>query len=123
MPVSGTGGSRRGPPSRPTTTPLGPGARRREGPPKSRPSPVLLGLPSGRNLVLGCACRAVAHDRVDSARPEKARCGPERHNGPERPTGGWADVHVVVVGCGRVGSGLATTLEGEGHSVAVIDKQ
>jgi trk system potassium uptake protein TrkA len=33
------------------------------------------------------------------------------------------EVHVVVVGCGRVGSGLATTLESEGHTVAVIDKQ
>ena len=32
-------------------------------------------------------------------------------------------MHVVVVGCGRVGSGLAATLEGEGHTVAVIDKQ
>jgi trk system potassium uptake protein TrkA len=32
-------------------------------------------------------------------------------------------VHVVVVGCGRVGSGLAATLENEGHTVAVIDRQ
>lgn len=32
-------------------------------------------------------------------------------------------MHVVVVGCGRVGSGLAITLENEGHSVAVIDRQ
>jgi trk system potassium uptake protein TrkA len=32
-------------------------------------------------------------------------------------------VHVVVVGCGRVGSGLAGILEGDGHTVAVIDKQ
>jgi len=32
-------------------------------------------------------------------------------------------VHVVVVGCGRVGSGLAATLESEGHTVAVIDRQ
>ena len=32
-------------------------------------------------------------------------------------------MHVVVVGCGRVGSGLAATLENEGHSVAVIDRQ
>jgi trk system potassium uptake protein TrkA len=32
-------------------------------------------------------------------------------------------VHVVVVGCGRVGSGLAATLESEGHSVAVVDRQ
>ena len=31
-------------------------------------------------------------------------------------------VHVVVVGCGRVGSELAINLEREGHSVAIIDK-
>jgi len=31
-------------------------------------------------------------------------------------------VHVVVVGCGRVGSGLATSLVGEGHTVAIIDR-
>jgi trk system potassium uptake protein TrkA len=31
-------------------------------------------------------------------------------------------VHVIVVGCGRVGSGLATALSGEGHTVAVIDR-
>jgi len=32
-------------------------------------------------------------------------------------------LHVVVVGCGRVGSGLARILEDGGHTVAVIDKQ
>jgi trk system potassium uptake protein TrkA len=31
-------------------------------------------------------------------------------------------LHVVVVGCGRVGSGLARVLEDSGHTVAVIDK-
>lgn len=31
-------------------------------------------------------------------------------------------MHVVVVGCGRVGSGLAGILEDSGHTVAVIDK-
>jgi len=31
-------------------------------------------------------------------------------------------LHVVVVGCGRVGSGLAGVLEEQGHTVAVIDK-
>ena len=31
-------------------------------------------------------------------------------------------VHVIVVGCGRVGSGLAVSLSAEGHSVAVLDK-
>jgi trk system potassium uptake protein len=32
-------------------------------------------------------------------------------------------MHVVIVGCGRVGSGLAETLDAEGHSVAVVDRQ
>lgn len=31
-------------------------------------------------------------------------------------------MHVVVVGCGRVGAGLASILEDLGHSVAVVDK-
>ncbi|MDP1820211.1 MAG: TrkA family potassium uptake protein [Acidimicrobiales bacterium] len=31
-------------------------------------------------------------------------------------------MHVVVVGCGRVGSGLAGILEDSGHTVAVVDK-
>lgn len=31
-------------------------------------------------------------------------------------------MHVVVAGCGRTGSGLATTLETLGHTVAVIDR-
>ena len=32
-------------------------------------------------------------------------------------------MHVVVVGCGRVGAGLARTLEESGHTVAVIDRR
>jgi trk system potassium uptake protein TrkA len=31
-------------------------------------------------------------------------------------------VHVIVVGCGRVGSGLAIALDRDGHDVAIIDK-
>ena len=31
-------------------------------------------------------------------------------------------MHIVVVGCGRVGSDLATQLSEDGHSVAIIDK-
>lgn len=31
-------------------------------------------------------------------------------------------VHVVIMGCGRVGSTLALSLEQQGHSVAVIDR-
>jgi trk system potassium uptake protein len=30
---------------------------------------------------------------------------------------------VVIVGCGRVGSGLARILEAQGHSVGIVDKQ
>src|SRR5437764_14077269 len=32
-----------------------------------------------------------------------------------------ASVHIVIVGCGRVGSTLARSLEKRGHTVAVID--
>jgi trk system potassium uptake protein TrkA len=33
---------------------------------------------------------------------------------------GW--VHIVIVGCGRVGSGLGIELVEQGHSVAIIDR-
>lgn len=40
-----------------------------------------------------------------------------------RPCGvASGDVHFVIMGCGRVGATLAQTLEGDGHSVAVIDQ-
>ncbi|MFM8267659.1 MAG: potassium channel family protein [Ilumatobacteraceae bacterium] len=32
-------------------------------------------------------------------------------------------MHVVIVGCGRVGSGLARSLVASGHTVAVVDRQ
>ena len=32
-------------------------------------------------------------------------------------------MHVIVVGCGRVGSGLARALVDEGHTVAIIDRR
>ncbi|MGH8884761.1 MAG: potassium channel family protein [Egibacteraceae bacterium] len=31
-------------------------------------------------------------------------------------------MHVIIAGCGRVGSQLATALDADGHSVAIIDK-
>jgi trk system potassium uptake protein TrkA len=31
-------------------------------------------------------------------------------------------MHVVIVGCGRVGSGLSRIIEDKGHSVAILDK-
>src|ERR1017187_8544860 len=33
-----------------------------------------------------------------------------------------AAVHIVIMGCGRVGSTLAHILEDQGHSVAIIDQ-
>jgi trk system potassium uptake protein TrkA len=36
--------------------------------------------------------------------------------------GARAEVHVIIAGCGRVGSELASNLERLGHSVTVIDK-
>jgi trk system potassium uptake protein TrkA len=41
---------------------------------------------------------------------------------PQRPDLEAANVHVVIMGCGRVGSTLAHSLEARGHSVAVIDQ-
>lgn len=35
----------------------------------------------------------------------------------------FPSVHVVVVGCGRVGSSLAGAIEAAGHTAAIIDKQ
>jgi len=32
-------------------------------------------------------------------------------------------MHVIIVGCGRVGSELANLLSGEGHDVVIIDKE
>ncbi len=31
-------------------------------------------------------------------------------------------MHIIVIGCGRVGSELATRLSAEGHTIAIIDK-
>lgn len=35
---------------------------------------------------------------------------------------GRTAVHIVIMGCGRVGSALAQTLEQQGHTVAVVDQ-
>src|SRR4051794_26208739 len=34
-----------------------------------------------------------------------------------------ATVHVVIVGCGRVGSSLGRALTADGHTVAIIDRR
>lgn len=50
----------------------------------------------------------------------RSASAPELHPNPAL----WWDesVHIIVVGCGRVGSELAMELSDEGHSVVVIDK-
>lgn len=49
----------------------------------------------------------------------KARCWFE---GFESAAIASPSMHVVIVGCGRVGSGLARVIEDRGHSVALLDK-
>src|SRR5919205_1272810 len=40
----------------------------------------------------------------------------------DRTAPGRTTVHIVIMGCGRVGSTLAHILEDKGHSVAIIDQ-
>jgi trk system potassium uptake protein TrkA len=44
-----------------------------------------------------------------------------QETGAGHRTSGKGTVHVVIMGCGRVGSTLARALEDRGHTVAVID--
>ena len=46
----------------------------------------------------------------------------DRVGGPPRAALASPAMHVVIVGCGRVGSGLARIIEDQGHSVAMLDK-
>src|SRR4051794_8617663 len=61
-----------------------------------------------------CARRLIRHGRC----PRCSRCSVASGVVRERENA----VHVVVVGCGRVGSELAVSLERLGHTVAVVDK-
>src|SRR5690606_124971 len=47
-----------------------------------------------------------------------------RHTGVDRPSdrGMRESMHIVIMGCGRVGSTLAHILEDNGHSIAIIDR-
>ncbi len=48
--------------------------------------------------------------------------GEPKNPAPRRTRGARSEVHVIIAGCGRVGSELASSLERLGHSIAVIDK-
>lgn len=52
----------------------------------------------------------------------RALYDPVSHRAGRGQRTGWDRVHVVVMGCGRVGSAIARRLEQVGHSVAVIDQ-
>jgi len=52
----------------------------------------------------------------------RALYAPALRRGGRGEQTGWDQVHVVVMGCGRVGSAIARRLEAIGHSVAVIDQ-
>src|SRR5215218_4047255 len=49
---------------------------------------------------------------------------PSGHTGVEQPADREVrgSMHIVIMGCGRVGSTLAHILEDKGHSVAIIDQ-
>ena len=72
--------------------------------------------------------RRAASERSRRRQSPDRRAGSARYassaSSPRSPEQ-WSDraVHVVVVGCGRVGSELAGMLEKQGHTVAVIDKR
>jgi len=70
-------------------------------------------------------CRSLApfppNQRLLMWRQHATSTGPSLRSGCS--TGPGAQMHVIVVGCGRVGSELAGTLEQGGHTVAVLDKR
>jgi trk system potassium uptake protein TrkA len=55
--------------------------------------------------------------RMDKFNPSRIGRRPGRSGRRERTA-----VHIVIMGCGRVGSTLAHILEDKGHSVAIIDQ-
>src|SRR3954454_4645332 len=73
---------------------------------------------------------AVSHATERGTRPVAASrpctgcsfAGRERAGSGPRAEDRETHVHVVVMGCGRVGSAIARRLEEVGHSVAVIDQ-
>src|SRR5260370_27812571 len=64
------------------------------------------------------ACHCRWHEpRTRFHASARLRRSTRRHYLDGRPV-----LHVVVIGCGRVGSELASALEYGGHTVAVVDK-
>src|SRR5437764_1159395 len=74
----------------------------------------------------GCACSLVGIGRPTRILFSSEYTGVSRYAVPScvpcSRRVAWCPMHVVVVGCGRVGSELAAELESQGHTVAVIDK-
>ena len=85
------------------------------------PSCVLRSLRPSSNRLLMSETLTTYRDsssRLHRVRPAVERDG--RHSQPG-PQPRLASVHIVIMGCGRVGSSLARSLEKRDHTVAVID--
>lgn len=72
-----------------------------------------------RSYLLRWSCKPFDQVAQESHGGQVWQYRPRRHSG----AGGLENtVHVVIAGCGRVGSELATNLQRLGHSISVIDK-
>src|SRR4051812_10963035 len=98
-------------PGRPRRSASHHGAAQARGPALARTSP-----PFGRSFTDFAPLGRVPLRFGAWPRPA-ASSGSGRRHGPQGD-----GMHVVVVGCGRVGSELAGSLQASGHTVAVIDK-
>ena len=96
----------------------GVGGEDRQGDALAQPLVALLGRGDGAARG-GSAWRATPRSRTVGAGPPSVPHAARR----DAPLVHSATVHVVVVGCGRVGSSLARALIAEGHTVAVIDRR
>ena len=95
---------------------------RRDGAGRGAPSVAIRGR-RGRVGRVQIPSRRAAH-RANPRQMKPPPPGTDRPDPFAPPTGPCCTVrvHFVIVGCGRVGSGLALTLEGDGHSVAILDQ-
>src|SRR5207244_3709915 len=72
----------------------------------------------------GCAGGRSARGRCRGSLPGRDRAGlPERAGSPARGALVFPAVHIVIMGCGRVGAALTVQLAKGGHSVTIIDKR
>src|SRR3546814_5049311 len=76
----------------------------------------------GRSVSPSCALRSLRPSRMRFDTSPTPTTGKARARSPRRCYS-VVLVHVVIMGCGRVGSTLARSLEDRNHTVAVIDSE